>query len=62
MGVLEGHIGAVLSVAFSNDGKWLASGSYDGTVRLWEVNLPGEPRPVEPEGKLPGTWGEVNEE
>jgi WD40 repeat protein/energy-coupling factor transporter ATP-binding protein EcfA2 len=29
--------GAVRSVAFSSDGKWLASGSEDGTVRVWQV-------------------------
>jgi len=34
---LSGHTGAVLSVAFSPDGTKLASGSYDMTIRLWDV-------------------------
>jgi WD40 repeat protein len=34
---LEGHTGWVYSVAFSPDGKLLASGSGDHTIKLWEV-------------------------
>ena len=37
MVVQLGHAGPLTSIAYSNDGKWLASASQDGTARLWET-------------------------
>ncbi|RNC67546.1 MAG: hypothetical protein ED859_14220 [Desulfuromonadales bacterium] len=34
---LKGHAGPSLSISFSSDGKLLASGSFDKSVRIWDV-------------------------
>ena len=43
---LTGPANTVYSVAFSPDGKTLAAGSADDTVRLWDVADPAQPVPL----------------
>jgi WD40 repeat protein len=51
----EGHTGWVNNVAFSPGGLLIASGSIDGTVRLWEVQTGKEIR------RFKGRTGEVSD-
>ncbi len=36
--LLTGHTGRVTSLGFPADGRFLASGSADGTIRLWDID------------------------
>ena len=37
--MLEGHSGGISSVSLSQDGKTVASGSSDKTVRIWNAEI-----------------------
>ncbi|MDD5564999.1 MAG: hypothetical protein PHQ91_14895, partial [Thermoanaerobaculaceae bacterium] len=51
--LLYGHTATVSSVAVSPDGRWIASGSDDGTIRLWPIpDLSKPPLHTLPHGEL----------
>ena len=51
---LEGHRGPVYAVAFSRDGKRIATGGWDNTIRLWNADSGKEERKLE--GNEYGVW------
>jgi len=70
IGAISGHGRAVSKVAFSRDGKLLASGSTDSTIKIWDVatqkelrTLTGHTAPIEsmdfsPDGRLLASAGD----
>lgn len=57
LGFLKGHTSNVNSLAFAPDGSWLASGSDDGTVKIWNLStqtltLTINDRPVRPSQRV----------
>ena len=45
-GELKGHEGEVRAMSFSPDGKWLATGGADGTLRQWDA-FSGMPKRID---------------
>jgi RNA polymerase sigma factor (sigma-70 family) len=63
--VLKGHQGPISTLAFSPDGKLLATGSYDTTVLLWDATRFKSKRPSEVQlspDKLEALWADLGGE
>jgi WD40 repeat protein len=44
---LRGHTRGIYPLVYSRDGRWIASGGWDNTARLWDA-VTGEPRGILP--------------
>jgi WD40 repeat protein len=53
---LPGHTGIVIAVTFSPDGRTLASGGLDHTVRLWDTTRWGDGRANGPDVLVHPSW------
>ena len=51
LGSVPGHFGPVNAIAFSPDGKMLASGSADNTIKLWDTTTKKQIKTLEGHNK-----------
>ena len=54
---LEGHTGNVTSLGFQRNGRYLYSGSEDGTVKLWDLRSPTFSRSFDSKGAVNSWFG-----
>ncbi|CAB9514425.1 Target of rapamycin complex subunit LST8 [Seminavis robusta] len=47
---LEGHTAAVTAIGFQKDGRYLYSGSEDGTIKVWDLRNPNYSRSFDSKG------------
>jgi hypothetical protein len=58
--ILRGHGDVIFALSFSPDGRWLATGSMDGTARLWDLKSPNAAaEPIVLQGHARGIAGLV---
>jgi WD40 repeat protein len=48
----EGHTSNVTAIGFERDGRWMYSGSEDGTVKIWDLRASGFQREYESRGAV----------
>ena len=48
----DGHTNNVTAVGFERDGRWMFSGSEDGTVKIWDLRASGYQREYESRGAV----------
>jgi WD40 repeat protein len=54
---LKGHVRYAWKVAFSPDGRYLASGSWDSTIKVWDLKAPESAEPVTLRGDIGVIYG-----
>ena len=62
VGTLRGHGGAVTDLDFDEKGEWLASASFDGTVRVWDLDSKRaliKLEPIDPDSIMSVSFGGV---